>query len=230
MHPRCEPEQVVASIIAPCQKSGGALPLRRGKMVVDAEPNDQQDLRDRQPRQAEGDERLGVRPRARRRDAAPEYNSEDLELRCDRGGEWARRRHSRAERHSPQSCRHCAWGSRRHDARQLHGSRRSVNAGEGCPFDDARIQDFTSATNHAGNRSDQGRGRRLELRPSYRDSRRTDHRSPRALARPRNDDVFDLSELSVASRHRTSAPGPDADLPRLWRRVRFRGQSRDRPN
>jgi Domain of unknown function (DUF4442) len=62
-----------------------------------------------------------------------------------------------------------------------------------------RVQDFTHAADHAGNRSDQGRGRRLEPRPPCRDCRRTDHRSPGAVARPRHDDVPDLSELNCLS-------------------------------
>jgi hypothetical protein len=59
--------------------------------------------------------------------------------------------------------------------RQLHGPRHPVDSREGRQSDNHRIQDFTHAAHHAGNRSDQRRGLRLELRPPYRNSRRTDH-------------------------------------------------------
>src|SRR5271165_5090525 len=53
--------------------------------AADAEP--EQDLWNRQRREAKGDERPGVRPRPCRRDAAPQYHRPDLRLRRDRGGE-----------------------------------------------------------------------------------------------------------------------------------------------
>ena len=65
-----------------------------------------------------------------------------------------------------------------------------------------RVQDIAGAAHHAGNRPDQGRRRRPELRPPYRHRRRTGHRWQGAPARSWHDHVPDLPELNAPSRDR----------------------------
>src|ERR1700677_1584016 len=177
--------------------SGRAPSVRAGE-ETDAQPYRQQDLWDRQRRPAEGDERPRICPGTRRWDAAPQYDSPDVGLRCDRGGEWARRRRDRAEWHPSQSGRNGAWRSRGYLARQLHGTGRAVDSREGHQSDHARVQDFTAAADHPRDRVDQGGRRGVEPAPACRHRRGTGDGWQRAFARPWHHHLPYFSELMAA--------------------------------
>jgi hypothetical protein len=70
----------------------------------------QQDLRDRQRRQAKGDERAGVCPRARRWVPTAKYDPQDSGIRHHRGREWPGRYHCGTKRYPPKPGRRRAWG------------------------------------------------------------------------------------------------------------------------
>jgi len=108
---------------------------------------------------------------------------------------------------APQPRRHRAWRPCRSPARQLHGTRHPLHAGQGFCANNARVQDFAGPTCHAGDRAGEGRRQSDQLRAPYRYGRGNVNGQRWTRSRARHDNVLALRALThSASRCRASAP------------------------